>query len=250
MKVGLVGFPGSGKTTVFGALTGQQAELGYSGKGLGKTNLAVVKVPTDRNQAIGEPLKPRPPHTQVIFVDVAAPPGVAGRSFDSSAMSAMRDMDALIQVVRGFPSPDGSAADPVGELTDLATEMTVGDLAILDKRLDRLKKEAARPGETELLLRLKAHLDRGEMLRDLMLSDAQMQLLAGQRLLTQKRLIVAYNVAETNQGQPIPAELTGYLATHKLPVIPLCGQRGTDGTALSATEQKALWAALGLQESR
>jgi len=246
MKVGLVGFPGSGKTTVFGALTGQQAELGYSGKGPGKTNLAVVKVPTDRNQAIGEPLKPRPPHTQVVFVDVAAPPGVAGRSFDASAMSAMRDMDALIQVVRGFPSPDGAAADPVGELTDLATEMTVGDLAILDKRLDRLQKEAARPGETELLARLKAHLDRGEMLRDVLLTDAQMQLLAGQHLLTQKRLIIAYNIAEKAEGQPLPAELRKYLASHSLPLIPLCGLGGTDGATLSTSEQKALFSALGL----
>lgn len=247
MKVGLVGFPGSGKTTVFGALTGQQAELGYSGKGPGKTNLAVVKVPTDRNQATGEPLKPRPPHTQVIFVDVAAPPGVAGRSFDSSAMSAMRDVDALIQVVRGFPSPDGAAADPVGELTDLATEMTVGDLAILDKRLERLQKETARPGETELLQRFKAHLERGEMLRDLKLSDAQVQLLAGQRLLTQKRLIVAYNVAEKAEGQPLPTELSKYLASHSLPLIPLCGLGGTDGATLSTSEQISLFSALGLR---
>ena len=82
MKVGLVGFPGSGKTTVYNALTGQRAETGYAGKGSGKTNLGVVKVPDPRVDALAAIHKPRKiTFAEVVFVDVAAPPG-QGCCFD------------------------------------------------------------------------------------------------------------------------------------------------------------------------
>ena len=249
MKVGLVGFPGSGKTTVFNALTGQQAEIGYSGKGLGKTNLAVVKVPDPRIDALADLYKPRKTtRAEVVFVDVAAPPGVAGRSLDASAIVAMREVDALAAVVRGFPSTEGVAADPVGELSDLATEMTIGDLAPIEKRLERLKKEKAKPGEQDLLLRCKAHLDQGGSLRDLPLSESELQLASGYRFLTRKPLLVVYNVAESDIVRPLPAAVQAYLATHKLTAIPLCGQLEMDLAALSEAEQKAFLADVGLEQ--
>ncbi len=249
MKVGLVGFPGSGKTTVFNALTGQQAEIGYSGKGLGKTNLAVVKVPDPRIDALADLYKPRKTtRAEVVFVDVAAPPGVAGRSLDASAIVAMREVDALAAVVRGFPSAEGAAADPVGELSDLATEMTIGDLAPIEKRLERLKKEKAKPGEQDLLLRCKAHLDQGGSLRDLPLSESELQLASGYRFLTRKPLLVVYNVAESDIVRPLPAAVQAYLATHKLTAIPLCGQLEMDLAALSEAEQKAFLADVGLEQ--
>jgi len=249
MKVGLVGFPGSGKTTVFNALTGQQAEIGYSGKGLGKTNLAVVKVPDPRIAALAAIHKPRKTTlAEVVFVDVAAPPGVGGRSFDASVIVAMREVEALVQVVRAFPSVEDGPADPVGELTDLSTEMTIGDLAPIEKRLERLKKEKAKPGEQELLLRLKAHLDQAGMLRELALSESELQLVSGYRFLTLKPLLVVYNVAETDIGKPLPETVTQHLRANQLTAIPLCGQLEMDLAALSADEQRAFLSDLGLSE--
>src|SRR5262245_18605085 len=109
MKVGLVGFPGSGKTTVFSALTGQHAETGYAGK---KTNLGVVKVPDERVMALSAIHKPKKTTlAEIVFMDVPAPPGAGGRSLDPQAVAAMREVDALVQVVRGFSAEDGTAPD-------------------------------------------------------------------------------------------------------------------------------------------
>ena len=78
MKVGLIGFPGSGKTTVFHALTAQQAEIGHSGKGHSQTHFAVVKGSDQKLAALLEHYRSqRPGRTAVVFVDAAAPPGVA-----------------------------------------------------------------------------------------------------------------------------------------------------------------------------
>ena len=155
MKVGLVGFPSTGKTTVYNALTGQRAETGYAGKG-GKTNLGVVRVPDARIDALADIHKPRKiTFAEIVFVDVPAPAGVSVRSLDPAAVAAMREVDALAQVVRGFPADDGALPDPVGEINDLGAEFALADLAPVEKRLDRLKKEKGKPGEVELLTKLK-----------------------------------------------------------------------------------------------
>src|SRR5689334_10647420 len=100
MKIGLVGFPGSGKTTVFNALTGQTAETGY-GAARGKTNLGVVKVPDPRIDALAALYSPKKTvYAEITFSDVAAGhAGGSGQSLDAATLSAMRDVDALCQVV-------------------------------------------------------------------------------------------------------------------------------------------------------
>lgn len=235
MKVGLVGFPGSGKTSAFFALTGQQSTLGHSGKGPGKTHFAAVPVTEPASARVVRPRR------QVVFVDVAAPPGVAGRSFDAQVMLAMREVDVLLQVVRGFVSSDGSPADPVGELTDLATELRIGDMATIDRRLGRLQREAPRPDEQALLRRLRAHLDHGEALRELSLEPSEQSLIASQQLLTQKPLVVLYNLAESDLDAPLPTDLQAHIARHKLPLVPLCSQRSD---SLSVADLIPLWQAL------
>jgi GTP-binding protein YchF len=249
MKVGLVGFPGSGKTTVYNAMTGQRAETGYAGKGSGKTNLGVVKVPDPRIDALAAIHKPRKTtYAEVVFVDVAAPPGAGGRSLDASAIAAMREVEALVQVVRIFPAEDGKAPDPVGELADLQTELTIGDMGPIEKRLERLKKEKGKPGEAELLTRLQAHLEGGGVLRDLQLSDNEQQAISGYRFLTQKPLLVVLNVSEAAASEPIPADVAKYLAEHKLTGIVLSGKLEMDLADLAPDEQKAFLADLGLAE--
>jgi hypothetical protein len=177
----------------------------------------------------------------VVFVDVAAPPGIAGRSFDTQVMLAMREVDTLLQVVRGFSSAEGSPADPIGELTDLATELRIGDLATIDRRLARLQKEVPKPDELALLKRLRTELEQGTPLRKLSLSATEQALIAGQPFLTQKPLVVLYNIAEPSQPSTVPADLQTYAAEHKLPVVPLCSQRSD---ALTAHDLLPLWQAL------
>ncbi len=250
MKVGLVGFSGSGKTTVYNALTGQKAETGYASRGSGKTNLGVVKVPDARVEALSAIHSPKKiTFAEIHFVDVAAPPGAGGRSLDTSALPAMREVDALVQVVRAFPSEDGKAADPLGEVQDLLTELTLGDLAPIEKRLERLKKEKGKPGEIELLGKLKAHLEAGKSLRDLELSEQDLVAVSGYRFLTQKTLLIVLNVAEGDVDKPIDPRLAAYAAENKLTIIPLSGKLEMELAELGPDEQKAFLADLGLTDT-
>jgi ribosome-binding ATPase YchF (GTP1/OBG family) len=152
MRIGLVGFPGSGKTTVFNALTGLSAETGY-GAARGKTNLGVVKVPDARVDALSNLYKPKKTtYAEIAFSDVAAAPaGGEGQGLDEKTLAAMREMDALCHVVRGFAGPTGEAPRPLSEAKDFEVEMNLADLILIEKRIERLKKEKGKAGEQELL---------------------------------------------------------------------------------------------------
>src|SRR5688572_18043852 len=118
MKIGLVGFPASGKTTVFNALTGLSAETGC-GATRGKTNLGVVKVPDARVDKLAKLFNPKETtFAEIVFSDVAAG-GAAGtaRGLDRSVLAAMREVDALCQVVRAFDSAESpEPADAMREI--------------------------------------------------------------------------------------------------------------------------------------
>jgi hypothetical protein len=248
MKVGLIGFPGSGKTTVFNALTGQRAETGYGGR-TGKHNLAVVRVPDARVDALAEIHRPKKTtFAEIVFTDVPAPPGADARSLDPQGVAAMREVDALVQVVRAFPAEDGSPPDPIRELADMATELALADLQPVEKRLERLKKEKGKPGEVELLGRLKAQLEEGHPLRDLTLSEAEQQLVSGYRFLTLKPLLVVLNVEEANAAAPLPDAVRAYCAERRMTAIPLSGKIEMDIAELPPEEQRAFARDLGLSE--
>src|SRR5262245_61493436 len=142
MKMGLVGFPGCGKTTVFNALTGQSAETGY-GAARGKTHLGVVKVPDPRIDALSKHFNPRKTaYAEIQFSDVAAQPaGGSTQGLDALTLATMREMDALCQVVRGFVDDAGAAPRPLSDIQSLEVEMGLADLILIEKRLERLKKE-------------------------------------------------------------------------------------------------------------
>jgi GTP-binding protein YchF len=249
MKVGLVGFSSSGKTTVYNALSGQRAETGYASRGSGKTNLGVVKVPDSRVEALAAIHNPKKvTFAEIVFVDVAAPPGAGGRSLDASALPAMREVEALVQVVRAFPTEDGHAPDPLGELSDLHSELTLGDLSPVEKRLERLKKEKGKPGEVELLTRIKEHLEAGKALRDLPLSEQDLVNISGYRFLTSKPLLIVLNLAEDAVSRPVPDDVQSYAKKNNFTVIPLSGKLEMELAELPPDEQKAFLADLGLAE--
>ena len=126
MKIGLVGLPGCGKSTVFGALTGIAVDTGY-GSGSGKANLGVVKVPDPRVDALAGIFSPKKViYAETTFTDLAATGAVKG--LDRATLNAMRDVDALCQVLRGFPDELGEAPDSLAEMRELETETILADL--------------------------------------------------------------------------------------------------------------------------
>jgi len=119
MKIGLVGFPGSGKSAVFGALTGLAVETGF-GSRRDKTNLGVVKVPDARVDALAAIYQPKKTtYAEIAFTDL---PAAGGAGIERTALNAMRSFEALCQVVRGFADPAGAPPEPLREIADLETE--------------------------------------------------------------------------------------------------------------------------------
>jgi hypothetical protein len=250
MKIGLVGFSGSGKTTVFNALTGLSAETGY-GAARGKTNLGVVKVPDARVAALSAMYKTKKTtYAEIAFSDVAgAPAGSEGQGLDEKTLAAMREMDALCHVVRGFAGPAGEAPRPLAEAKDFEVEMNLSDLILIEKRLERVKKEKGKASEQALLEKLKVQLDNGLPLRGLQgLDAADLVAMSGFRFLTLKPLLLVLNVSEAEVAKPAPADLEAYAHESGLGLVVLAGAVEMDIAQMSAEEQKEFVASLGLTE--
>jgi ribosome-binding ATPase len=250
MKVGLVGFPGSGKTTVFNALTGLSAETGF-GAARGKTNLGTVKVPDARVQALSNVFHPKKTTlAEIAFSDVAASAGgTQGQGLDDQTLSAMREVDALCHVVRGFAGATGEGGDPLVEAKNLEAEMNLADLLVIEKRVERLQKERSKTNELDLLLKLQAALEAGSPLRRVEgLSAADLTAMSGYRFLTQKALLLMLNVAEADAAKPAPSDLAAHAQKEGLGLVVMAGAVEMDIAQMAPAEQKEFAASLGLAE--
>jgi hypothetical protein len=250
MQVGLVGFPGSGKTTVFNALTGLSAETGF-GAARGRTNLGTVKVPDERVLALAELYHPKKTTlAEITFCDVAAAAaGSSGQSLDEQTLRAMREVDALCQVVRGFRGTAGEPPDPLAEAKGLEDEMNLADLILIEKRLERLQKERSKTFEPELLATLKSALEAGTPLRRIEgVSPEAWTTLAGFRFLTQKPLLLVLNAPEEEAASPAPEPLAQYAREQGLGLVVLAGLVEMDIAQMAPEDQKEFVASLGLAE--
>ena len=221
MQVTIVGLPGSGKSTVFNALTGGHAETGgYSG-GRAAPNVGVVKVPDerlDRLSALFHPRKTIP--ADVTYVDVAIPAGAAREgTIQPDVLAQIRNADALLHVARAFDAGASERpADPWRDVEELELEFTVADLTVVEKRLEKLRT-AGRHGspaereqnalEESLLERLLPHLSDGRPLRSFGLDADEERRLRGYRFLTQMPMLVVVSVDEGRLGEGARLEEEG-----------------------------------------
>ncbi|MGD9763832.1 MAG: redox-regulated ATPase YchF [Candidatus Binatia bacterium] len=247
MKIGIVGFPRAGKTTVFNALTGLHAAVG-SYADPSKPNLGTIKVPDlriDRLSAIFNPRKTT--YAEVVFVDF--PGGERAGVLDQSTLVQMRDADALVHVVRGFDDPSATqTADPRRDIAAFQGELVLADLAIIEKRAERLRKEKGKDQEAELVGRLKTALEAETPLRRLELSAAEERALAGFGLLSRLPLMVVVNAGEADAARPLGAALEAHLESEGIRGLPLCAQIEMEIAALEPADRAAFLADLGLTE--
>jgi GTP-binding protein YchF len=221
MQVTIVGLPGSGKTTVFNALTGGHAETGgYSGS-RAAPNISVVKVPDERVDRLAALFTPKKTtYADVTYVDVAIPAGAAREgTVNPDVLAQVRNADALLHVARAFDDATAAApADPWRDVDDLDLEFTVADLSVIEKRLEKLKTQGRHGSqaerelaqrEEELLLRIEPHLSEGKPIRSFGLTDDEELLLRGYRFLTQKPVLVVLNIDESRLGEATALEEAG-----------------------------------------
>lgn len=203
MKVGFVGLPGSGKTTVFNVVTGR--ELDPSEIGRAEARLGVVKVPDERVPRVAEIYgSPEATQPEVTFVDLMAlHTGEEHTRRDDSLTKVAGDADAFALVVQCFGELDhrGEPLEPAQDIEALLLEMTVTDLGVVERRLKRIAADTKAEKdviniERELLERVAEHLGEGRLVRDMELHEEDERLLRSFNLLTSKPLLAILNVSE------------------------------------------------------
>jgi len=251
MKVGLVGFAGSGKTTIFNTLTGLTAEVGGYGA-REKANIGVIKVPDQRVDRLAEIYNPKKKtFAEISFVDVAGPPAEAGEQahsgLDPKLVQHMREADALVHVVRAFDNPMLShSPDPARDIRSFDDELMLTDLVQIENRITRLKKEKDSARENELMLRMKSALEEERPLRYLELTHEDMGLIAGFRFLSLKPLLLLLNQPDSG-GAPV-TEVLQLAESKKLSLIAISGKVEMEIAQLDPDEQREFLQDLGIEE--
>lgn len=208
MKIGIVGLPYVGKTSLFNALTQSEAETGtYTAKK--GWNVGSVKVPDERLAALAEVFTPkRLTPTSIDYVDIAgvSKSDIALEGLEVGIIAELREVDALAHIVRVFqddavPHVDGDV-NPERDIETINIELAFADLAIIDNRLSRLDRELrtqkipALEHERAVLERCKNALEGGTAIRQLQLSPEDERPIRGYGFLTQKPLLVILNIGE------------------------------------------------------
>ncbi len=223
MKLGLVGLPMSGKTTIFNVLTGANRPTSLTAPGKLDMQIAVVDVPDPRLDALAEIFRPeRKVYAKITYADVA---GLARGISEGGGLSGpfrtqLSQMDGFLHVIRAFedpniPHPEGTL-DPQRDLEILDAELLLADLIVVENRIKRLKEEIARGKdrtanlkELELFERLRALLEAEQPLRDVDLKPEEQAALRGYGFLTQKPKLVVLNIGEESNKMADAVRVAG-----------------------------------------
>jgi GTP-binding protein YchF len=268
MQIAIVGLAGSGKTTVFNTLTRGHAETG--GYGALTLNVGTVKVPDARLERLAEIFHPKKVvQADVTYLDLPAPPAsTAGRvgteELPAEHLARLREADALIHVVRAWddpalPHPAGSV-DPLRDIGALDDEFILADLAVAERRLERLRTSGRHgtPGEREanereeaILARLHEALEGGSPIRDLELDPDDAKAIRGFRFLTEKPALVLLNIGEDEIGSAdaLVARVADTDRHRHTLVAALSAKIEMELGELEADEAAAFMSELGLTES-
>ncbi len=267
MELGIIGLPKSGKTTVFNALTKGNAETGARVSGSLLPNIGVVKVPDPRLGELTAMLKPRRTiSAEVRYVDVAATAkGFAkGKGLEDEYLALMTQTDALIHVVRAFPDEmtphiEGSV-HPERDIDNMNLELALSDLALIEKRQERLELtlKGAKPQEREtalrekaLLNRIGANLEKDKPLREQSLTEDEAKAIANYQFLTAKPLLILLNIGEEQLGEVAALEerfKAHYQRSHTQ-IAALCGKLEMELGQLNDADAQEFRSAMGIEET-
>ena len=247
MRIGLVGFAGSGKTTVFNTLTGLNVPVGFGGE----LHLGAVKVPDARIDKLSGIFKPKKTtYAEIVFSDIPGEHGAEHKGLSGKALQQIRDQDVLCLVLRAFANPAlETAADPAGDLDAFLTECLLADLAAVERRLDRAQKEKIDALEVGAFELLKATLEAEQPIRSLPPLALDRGKLSGYGFLTDRPLLVVVNRSEGEAAQPLPAAIAGRLAALHAAGLVLSASVEAEIATMDPADQQAFLDDLGLAES-
>jgi len=247
MKIGLVGFAGSGKTTVFNAMTGLDVPVGYGGE----VRLGTVRVPDERIDDLSIIFSPKKQtYAEISFCDVPGEHGSDKKGLSPRGLQQIRDQEALCLVLRDFDNPAlEGAPEPLSDLESFHTECVFADLEIVEKRLDRARKEQADTREIAAFELAQASLEEERPLRLIPNADLDRSLLKGYGMLSDRPLLVAVNRDEARASEPLGGNLDNRIKKFGAAGLTLCASIESDIAGMEAGDQEEFLTDLGLRES-